>query len=168
MHELFRAPEDLPVWRAAIRGDEVDWNSFPPNSTAAVDWPASVFWRELAAANPDALIVLTTRESPAVWWESCDATVFPYMRKTAYEGYEEWLTMIHELLAREMGKDWDDAATGQAYYERHNAAVRAEAPADRLVELSAGAGWKPLCAALGVPVPDEPFPHVNTRAEWVE
>jgi hypothetical protein len=27
-------------------------------------------------------------------------------------------------------------------------------------------GWEPLCAHLGVPVPDEPFPHVNDRAEF--
>jgi hypothetical protein len=166
MHEVFRAPEDLPVWRAAIRGDEVDWSVFPPDCVATLDWPASVFWRELAAANPDAPIVLSTRESAAVWWESCDQTVFNYMRRTSYPDYEEWLEMIHELLAREMGADWDDRAVTEAYYERHNAAVRAEAPADRLLEFPAGSGWEPLCAALGVPVPDEPFPHVNTRAEF--
>jgi hypothetical protein len=168
MHELFRAPEDLPTWRAAIRGDAVDWSSFPPNCVATLDWPASVFWRELATANPDALIVLSTRESAAVWWESCDETVFPYMRKTSYDGYEDWLAMIHELLAREIGEGWNDRAAEEAYYERHNAAVRAEVPASRLLEFPAGSGWEPLCTALGVPVPDEPFPHVNTRAEWEE
>ena len=166
MHELFRAPEDLPSWRAAIAGDDPDWRSFPPDCVGAVDWPASVFWRELAAAHPDAVIVLSTRESAAVWWESCDATVFPYMRKESYEGYEDWLAMIHELLAREIGEEWDDRAAAEAYYERHNAAVRREAPADRLLDFRASDGWEPLCEALGLPVPDEPFPRVNTREEW--
>ncbi len=166
MHEVFRAPENLPTWRAAIRGEDVDWSVFPPDCVAALDWPASVFWRELAAANPDAPIVLSTRESATVWWESCDETIYRYIRKTSYEGYEEWLEMIHELVVHEMGPDWDDRSVAEAYYERHNAAVRAEAPADRLLEFPAGSGWEPLCAALGVPVPDEPFPHVNTRAEF--
>jgi len=44
--------------------------------------------------------------------------------------------------------------------------VRAEAPPDRLVDWQPGDGWEPLCAALGVPVPDAPFPHVNTTAEF--
>ena len=35
---------------------------------------------------------------------------------------------------------------------------------DGLLELTDAqkeAGWKPLCAFLGVPVPEEPYPHVN-------
>jgi hypothetical protein len=63
MPEVFQHLEDVPTWRAAIRGEEVDWSSFPPDCVAAVDWPASAFWRELAGANPDALIVLSTRDS---------------------------------------------------------------------------------------------------------
>jgi Sulfotransferase domain len=30
----------------------------------------------------------------------------------------------------------------------------------------AGEGWGPICGVPGLPVPDETFPHVNTRAEW--
>ena len=44
--------------------------------------------------------------------------------------------------------------------------MRAEIPADRLIDWQAGDGWGPICAKLGVPVPDEPFPHVNTTAEF--
>jgi hypothetical protein len=34
-----------------------------------------------------------------------------------------------------------------------------------LVEWQAGEGWGPLCAALGIGVPDHPFPHVNTTEQ---
>lgn len=166
MYEVFRHPEDLPDWHGAIRGEETDWSVFPPDCVAAVDWPASAFWRELAEANPDAVIVLTTRESASQWWESCDATVFPALRRESYPEHEEWLAMVHGLLQREIGEAWNDRAAEEAFYERHNAAVRRDAPPDRLVEFRAGAGWEPLCTALGVPVPDEPFPHTNTREEW--
>ena len=47
-----------------------------------------------------------------------------------------------------------------------NEQVRREAPAGRLLDWQARDGWEPLCDALGVPVPDEPFPRVNTREEW--
>jgi hypothetical protein len=166
MSEVFQHLEDVPTWRGATRGDELDWGSFPPDSVAAVDWPASAFWRELADANPDAVIVLSTRESAAKWWESTDETIFPMLRKSALPEYGDWLDMCKELSAREIGEDWDDPATAQAFYERHNEQVRREAPADRLLDWQARDGWEPLCRALGAPVPDDPFPRVNTREEW--
>ena len=166
MAEVFTHLEDVPGWRAAIRGDETDWRTFPPDSIAAVDWPASAFWRELADANPEAVVLLSTRASAATWWESADATILPVLRRDSYPEYEDWLVMSKALVAREIGAKWDDRATAEAFYERHNERVRREVPADRLVDWTAADGWEPLCTALGVPVPDEPFPHTNTRAEW--
>lgn len=166
MHEVFTHLEDVPAWRAAIRGAEPDWRTFPPASNATVDWPASAFWRELSDAHPEAIVLLSTRSSAEEWWASADATVFGVLRKDELPEYGEWLPMCQELAVRELGTDSDDAATAQAYYERHNAHVRALAPPDRLLEWKAGDGWEPICAALGAPVPDEPFPHTNTRAEW--
>jgi hypothetical protein len=60
---------------------------------------------------------------------------------------------------------WDESAAKRAF-ERHNAAIRAAVPAGRLVEWRPGAGWAPLCGALGVDVPTEPFPHANTTADF--
>lgn len=165
MHEVFEHLEDVPVWRAAIRGEPPDWRSFPPDCVAAVDWPASAFWRELAEANPGAVIVLSTRTDAREWWKSVDETILEVARKDSLPEYGDWPAMFHELLARELGEHWDDAETAQAFYERHNAGVRAEAPADRLVDWRPADGWEPLCLALDVAVPDEPFPHLNTRAD---
>jgi hypothetical protein len=167
MTEVFQHLGDVPTWRAAARGDDVGWRSFPPDCVATVDWPASVFWRELADAHPDAVIVLSSRDSAAKWWESADETVLPVLRKPVEPEHEEWQQMVHELFAREIGPDWDDGERAQAFYERHNEQVRREAPAGRLLDWQARDGWEPLCEALGVPVPDEPFPRVNTREEWL-
>jgi len=167
MAEVFQHLEDVPIWRAAIRGEEIDWSSFPPDSVATVDWPGSAFWHELADANPDAVIVLSTRDSAAKWWESADETILPILRKPVEQPEnDEWHLMVNELATREIGPDWDNAERAQAFYDRHNEQVRREAPADRLLEWRATDGWEPLCRALGVPVPDEPFPRVNTREEW--
>ena len=166
MSEVFRHPEDIPAWRAAIRGEETDWSSFPPDCVAAIDWPASAFWSELADANPEAVIVLSTRDSAAQWWESADATIFPVLRKDSFPEHEDWFVLGRELPAREIGEDWDDRAVAEAFYERHNEQVRRNAPADRLLDWRATDGWEPLCRALDLPVPDEPFPHSNARAEW--
>jgi hypothetical protein len=41
--------------------------------------------------------------------------------------------------------------------------IRGLVPEDRLLEWTVQEGWKPLCSFLEKEVPDEPFPHVNTR-----
>lgn len=35
----------------------------------------------------------------------------------------------------------------------------------QVLEFSVKQGWEPLCEFLGVPVPDVPFPRVNSTAE---
>ena len=70
------------------------------------------------------------------------------------------------MITKTFTPDWRDADKAMAAYEAHNAAVRAEVPAARLVEWQPGDGWAPLCTALGVPVPDAEFPHVNTTEDF--
>lgn len=53
-----------------------------------------------------------------------------------------------------------------AAYLRHNEAVRARVPAGRLLEWQPGDGWAPICQALGVSEPADPFPHVNTTSDF--
>jgi hypothetical protein len=69
-------------------------------------------------------------------------------------------------LARRFCPEWPDPAAAQAAYERHNAQVRAAIASDRLVDWRPADGWEPLCAMLGVAVPDEPFPRTNDAAEF--
>ena len=72
------------------------------------------------------------------------------------------------------GTVWDGALQGRfadreatlAIFRDHVAAVRSTVPADRLLVFEVSEGWGPLCAFLGVPVPDEPFPHVNDTADF--
>lgn len=167
MVEVFDHLEHVPVWREALRGQPPDWNGFLSGYVAAVDWPASAFWRDLAAANPDALIVLSVRDDAEEWWQSADRTIFTVTRRTEYE-HQEWLDFVHELLESHIGRPWDDRSAAIAAYERHNADVRASVPPDRLLEWNASDGWKPICEALGIAPPDESFPHVNSTEEWNE
>lgn len=61
-------PFDLgPGWKAALAGDDPDWVQLLEGFVAAVDWPASMFWRELTHANPDALVFLSTRDAAQTW-----------------------------------------------------------------------------------------------------
>jgi len=163
MFETFTRPDDGPVWVAASEGEMPDWNTFLAEYDAAVDWPSCDFWREMSDANPDALVLLSVRESADAWWKSADATIFQALRRMLEPSDEiHWQAdFFGPRFATFLDED-----SAKAYYEAHNARVRATARPDRLVEYVAGSGWEPLCAALGVPVPDSPFPHTNTTEEF--
>ena len=167
MVEVFEHLEHVPAWRDALRGHPPDWNDFLADYVAAVDWPASAFWRELADASPDALIVLSVRDDPATWWRSADQTILTVTRRAEYE-HQEWLDFVHELLEARIGRPWDDREKAMAAYERHNDDVRASVPPERLLQWNARQGWGPICDALGIPLPKESFPHVNSTEEWNE
>ena len=76
------------------------------------------------------------------------------------------MEMVERMFDRRFTPGWRDEATAKAAYEQHNAAVRARVDPARLVEWRTGDGWRPLCAALHLPVPDEPFPHLNATHDF--
>lgn len=163
MFEVLPRPADVPVWHAAVDGQAPDWPTFLREFHAAVDWPAAAFWPELAQAFPAALIVLSTRDAER-WWHSASTTIFPTIHD-APPG--PWRDMVLALLARRFTPDFAQRDAAIAAYLAHNARVRASVPPARLLEWQAEDGWEPLCAALGLAVPDQPFPHANTQAEFV-
>jgi hypothetical protein len=165
MVEVFSHPQHVPVWHAAARGEMPDWQQLFAGYAAAVDWPAASFWPEISAAFPDAIVVLSLRERRK-WWQSADETIFPALRDPQAMPLPGWHAMIEEIVRSRFTAALDDAEAAMAAFDRHNAAVRAAVPASRLIEWQAADGWQPLCAALGLPVPDEPFPRVNTREEF--
>ncbi len=125
-----------------------------------------MFWREPSEANLEALVLLSVRDSAETWWHSADETILPYARMSLapdWIGGRGFLALLERFTGTER---WDDPATMMAAYERHNSAVRESIPRHRLLEWRAAEGWKPICDALGLPVPDRPFPWINRRSEW--
>ncbi len=162
MFEAMEHPDHFPIWTRAIQGDAPDWRSFLSRYGAAVDEPAAHFWRELSAAFPEALILLSVRNTDE-WWHSAAQTVLPAVRDLPPGRMKELMQL---MWSPEFSFDRYDEAAAKAGYERYIEDVRTHAPSDRLIEWHPGDGWVRLCDALGVPVPDEPFPHVNTTAEF--
>jgi len=162
MREVFGHPEHVPTWHAAARGDLPDWSLFLEGYAAAVDWPAVSFWPELSTAFPHAVVLLSTRD-PESWFGSVEATIMPEIHASfsgSIEGLEEWSAMIRDLFTSRFTSSFERDDWIREF-EAHNARVRAAVPAGRLVEWQASDGWKPLCDALDVPVPDQPFPWEN-------
>ena len=76
MIEVFADDRQFPMWQAAAAGGEADWDAIYEGFVATVDWPGAAFWRELVAAYPDAVVLLSQRESAEAWWESARRTIF--------------------------------------------------------------------------------------------
>jgi hypothetical protein len=163
MAEVFSHQDHVVLWRDAARGKMPDWAALMHGFEAAVDWPAAAFWPELTKAFPDALVLLSVRDANA-WWKSANGTIFP---ATSRAPSELWRSMVEEMFSNRFTSEIHDRDAAVAAYERHNARVRAEVPASRLLEWSPGDGWEPICRALGVPVPDEEFPHTNTTEQFL-
>jgi len=130
---------------------------------ASVDWPAAAFWHELADSFPDAIVLLSTRSSAEVWWKSANETIFDINRTLSQDpALVDFVAFPRALLAKTFTPNWTDEREAKQVYDVHNARVRASVPPPRLVDWQPGDGWEPMCRALGLPIPDDPFPHVNT------
>lgn len=163
---LLNQPAQVPLWAAATEG-RPDWKGIFRGYASAVDWPSAGFFRELHTAYPEARFILTTR-SPESWVESFSATIYKLIsaaEKVPAE-MQDWLAMGTGVIARTGFPLGLDAAALKQRFEAHAEAVRAAIPARQLLVYQVKEGWGPLCAFLGVPVPEAPFPRSNDRGEF--
>src|SRR5680860_261199 len=167
MSEVFAHPEHAHTWVAAMEGDTPDWEDFLAGYAAGVDAPFSNCWRELSAAYPDAPVLLSRRADPEVWLRSMEATVLPRTREILAKDDRDPMAPLFRVIFRDLFTDIDDGDQAIAGYQRWLEEVRAEIAPERLVEWQPGDGWEPVCRALGVPVPDRPFPHENSTADYL-
>jgi sulfotransferase family protein len=169
MSELIDREDDTAVWAAATRGESVDWASFLSGFKATVDWPACAFWEPIAAAHPDAVVLLSMRESPEAWWNSVERTIVQALQRPVPDDDAAWKErrqMVIAMVESTFTPDWRNRDGAIAGYIRHSDRVRESVAPERLVEWRPGDGWEPICEALGIEIPAEPFPHTNTTADF--
>lgn len=162
-----RRPDLAPFGRA-------EWDQLLGEFRATTDSPGCFFAAELMAAYPDAKVVLVERDVDK-WFASFSSTVMAVQWPGL--GLRCLLALLHHRYGRLLDPyvrlsravwraDSQDAqaATARDVYRAHYADVRARAAPGQLLEYALGDGWEPLCAFLGKPVPDMPFPNVNDAA----
>lgn len=170
MFEVFSHFDHVPHWNEAFEGVAPGWPGWEAllgGYRSTVDWPASLFWRELAEAYPSARVLLTVRE-PEAWFTSVDRTLLAASRRMVVPPGPPGEVVRLTLRCGERAFGSTDPSRDQVLeaYERHNAGVRSAIEEPRLLVFDPAAGWGPLCAWLGVDVPDEPFPHLNTTDDF--
>ena len=190
MARAFSDPADPQFWTRAARGDltDQDWREFIRSGqlSASVDYPMSLYWRDLARLYPRAKVLLTVRD-PVRWYQSVQTTIRQVIRIMQ----DSWLGLPVRLLlslrrhsrmaasftcfaptylgpayprgmfgAVDCGQE-----TAVRFFKEWVEQVKREVPAERLLVFEVKDGWDPLCQFLGVPVPETQFPNVNDTAE---
>lgn len=163
---LLNQPAQVPLWAAAGNG-RADWEAIYKGYESAVDWPTAGFFRELSTAYPSAKFVLTHR-SPESWVQSFSETIYKLIagRDQVPKELRAWLDMSIDIIAKTGFPTGLDRARLMKAFTAHNDAVKATIPARQLLVYQVKDGWGPLCAFLGVPEPDGPFPRTNDRGEF--
>jgi hypothetical protein len=170
MATVVQNPDHAGVWVSAARGERADWRSLLDGYAAAVDWPVTMFWRDILIASPNIRVILTVRDA-AAWYASFLETIVGHTEGLAPPPGSH-LRALYDL-TRELilegvfGGRANDERHARALYEQHNRGVCDTVPPPQLLVYDVTAGWEPLCSFLARPVPNETFPHVNTRAGFL-
>jgi len=169
MQEVLKNPKDAVIWQDAVDGEAVDWPHLLKGYQATVDWPGCTFYQELMEVYPDAKVLLSVRD-PERWYQSARDTIyrarttlFLQLLRMMLPAVRHTYNMIEHIWAGTFENRFDDKAFAIDVFNRHNEAVKAYVPADRLLVFDVREGWGPLCNFLGVDIPNAPFPHLNDK-----
>ena len=172
--------DQAKLWRRALDG-EAPWEQIFDGFDSTVDWPGGYFYRELIDVYPEAKVLLSVRESQA-WERSMRETVWAVrhgeslvrlLSSAQAHVNPQWrgfLEMIDRLVWEGEGTFASGHAEPQQLIDtmiRHNREVEGNVPPERLLVWSVEEGWERMCEFLEVPVPQQPFPHVNDRTEFL-
>ncbi|OJD33649.1 nad dependent epimerase [Diplodia corticola] len=158
--------------------DQMLWNYDARLESAVTDAPACLFPDELLAAYPSAKVVLMARE-PRSWLASMRATALAVLAWRSWSilawldtefSRPYWRLLNRATIVWSAGQPpWHASADAALlrYHEEYHLHVREVVPQEKLLEFHPSHGWAPLCAFLGVSVPDVKFPHVNDSGFFI-
>ncbi|MCO5229639.1 MAG: hypothetical protein M9958_00645 [Chitinophagales bacterium] len=180
MVTLFTNPDDIKYWEDAAQERVVDWDSLFNGYEAVVDFPGSLFYKELLKKYPESKIILTVRDAEK-WYESTYSTIYSFS-PDLIKKIQLALTAIFSKRARnllrvvklnnltiwknlfkERFKDRDFAIE---IFNSHTEDTIKYVPAHQLLVFKVEDGWEPLCRFLDKPIPNIPFPKANNKEEF--
>ncbi|OZJ06823.1 hypothetical protein BZG36_00126 [Bifiguratus adelaidae] len=147
MKDIFQQRRSADFWLDLYEGKDVDWEAYFEGYSAAADWPAITFYKEIIERYPNAKIIHTTRD-----FDSYIRRAKEMISKVIRHGTFQNRVYDKEFIRERM-----------AEHEREVLEFKGN---ENVLMFSVQEGWGPLCAFLGVPVPDVRFPHVNDTKEF--
>eukprot|EP00019_Armaparvus_languidus_P005087 CAMPEP_0168595852 /NCGR_PEP_ID=MMETSP0420-20121227/9699_1 /TAXON_ID=498008 /ORGANISM="Pessonella sp." /LENGTH=254 /DNA_ID=CAMNT_0008632359 /DNA_START=16 /DNA_END=780 /DNA_ORIENTATION=+ len=186
MFEVFQNPTHNDLWARIADGEDVDLDEVFEGYKATCDWPACNVYKELMHNKPDAKVILTVRD-PEKWYQSVMDTI--YFGETLRIDSPFFYWMNGFLMPTRTKHGWwchkyiwkrcfyrhgtvtdlrtpEGKALAIKCFEAHIELVKKLVPPHQLLVFHPKDGYEPLCKFIGVPVPDEPFPHSNDRENF--
>lgn len=181
MKELLVNPKTLHYWTTLKSTGSTDWDGLYNGFQATVDFPGYPWYKEHMKQYPDAKVVLTVRPFEN-WYTSIQSTIWQAGPQTVPQKIVMMTKLMTDSHLRSVIKcvkfakgtifgthlegKFADKAFAEKVFNKHIDDVKAYVPSDRLLVYDVSEGWEPLCKFLGVPVPDEPFPHLNKKENF--
>jgi hypothetical protein len=170
LHEMAQNLSHLELWNNAIDGRPVDWCYLFSSYKSTVEWPSVTFIDQIIQRFPNAKIILTLRD-PEAWYESAANTIFESLELSAYNPdprKRESSGMTRRLILEHTfgGRYWDKNYAIEVY-RKHIQRVVGLVPKERLLQFDVKDGWEPLCNFLQKTVPNEAFPRLNERIDFI-
>ena len=179
METLLEHPEQVKYWKEIDRTGHTQWRALFGDAQAAVDFPTIAYYQEILQQCPEAQCILTIRDEEQ-WYESASHTILdaepsvwekimmsfrmPFSARLRH--LVQVFQLTNKFWVRQAGPRFKEKQTAIDLFRRWNAQIIQETPSKKLLIYQVSEGWEPLCTFLNVPVPDEPFPHANTRSEF--
>ena len=191
MMKTFTGKKDAVFWPRVERGEvnEDGWREFISGEglSGGVDFPMSLYWKELLVMYPNAKVLLTVRD-PIKWYHSVKNTIRELHRFRVESIVAAPVKILGKVTGRMTGPALYtceaptylgtkyprglfgavDAGeeTAIMFYKDWVEQVMKEVPHEQLLVFKVSEGWEPLCRFLSVPEPALPFPHTNdTQAQ---
>lgn len=181
MIEVMQDKSQLQYWNAMEKNRTADYEAMLQGYTSIVDFPGSLYYKELMQKYPDAKVILTVR-NPEDWYRSCRDTIYnlpgglkrimmkfigffkPDVAHVANVFDYVDLSIWNGLFK---GK-FEDKEFAIKIFNEWTEEVKRSVPPEKLLIFQAKEGWKPLCDFLGKPIPETSYPNTNNTAEFLE
>lgn len=126
---------------------------------AALDYPINVYWKQLYAAYPSSKFIMTIRRKDS--WLECIENQWKLVNP-----YNPTIWTYREMLYHKGCRTFNKEKFAEAYDRRLrevNEFPHFHKDNLLILDICGGERWTKLCAFLGKPVPDIPFPHASNR-----
>lgn len=175
MFDVVSSEERLGHWEGIVcEGQEPDWAAVFDGYTSAVDGPCAIYYQQIMTAFPEAKIILTVRDAER-WYRSTYDTLYQFAVNGARmpAGGDSMQARLYRMVSTMIWNGlfdgrFEDQAHAIEVFHRHNQEVVDHVEEARLLVYDVRQGWEPLCAFLGVNVPEQNFPHLNDSASMRE
>ncbi|KAK4506375.1 hypothetical protein PRZ48_000105 [Zasmidium cellare] len=176
---------NLDVWREGIdakfygkggKWGREEFDKILGNYDSVADVPCASFAEELVQAYPEAKVILNHRDVDQ-WLASMDSTAGAVLRWRGWNFLSSWDPALTEpfwkfansVMPATYGSlhDFSPQSPARKLFLEHYERVKEVTPPDRLLEYRVQEGWGPICKFLDLPVPNDDFPRVNDKTQFI-